>query len=114
MFTLTELSSSYGPARVRNATIRRRVIVAHPHGLHLRVCLAVVQTARQHQAKVTLHKDGQAEDATSILGLLSLGAAPGTILTVSATGPDASEAVEAVADLLTANGEETVMPDSAW
>ena len=112
MVVLSGQSSGHTSAQLRGAAIRRSVVLANRHGLHLRVCLDVVQTARQHQAKVTLHKDGQAEDATSILGLISLAATPGTSLILSATGPEAQEAVAAVASLLTSDCEETNDDDS--
>ena len=107
MLLLPEQSSSYGQAHVRDASIRRTVAVANRHGLHLRACLAVVQMARQYQAKIMLHKDGQAEDATSILGLISLAATSGTTLILSATGPEAQEAISAVAGLLRSDCEGT-------
>jgi phosphocarrier protein HPr len=113
MTVLPEQAASYGPAQVRDAAVRRTVVLANRHGLHLRTCLAIVQTARQHQAKVTLHKDGQAEDATSVLGLLSLAATPGTTLMLAATGPEAQEAMAAVASLLTRDGEGTDDDDAA-
>ena len=107
MLLLPEQSSGSGPAQTRAASIRRTVVVASRNGLHLRTCLAVAQTARQYQAKVMLHKDGQAEDATSILGLISLAATSGTTLILSATGPEAQEAIWAVAGLLRSDCEGT-------
>ena len=75
-------------------------MVRNPNGLHLRACLALVEIVRQHDAQVTIHKDGQAEDAASVLGLLTLAAMPGTELHLSATGPAAQAALDAVAVLV--------------
>lgn len=85
------------------ASLCRTVVVADRDGLHLRTCLAVVAALRGHQAHVTIRTNGRVEDATSILGLISLAASPGTELVLSATGPTAEEALDAVAMVLTNN-----------
>jgi len=85
------------------ALITRAVVVADPDGLHLRRCLAVVNALRRHQARVTIRTSCQVEDAASIMGLMSLAASQGTELILSATGPTAKEALEAVANVLTDN-----------
>ena len=77
--------------------VRRAVRVASPNGLHMRICSAVVSAVSRLQAKVTVQKDQRVEDADSILGLMSLGAGHGAHLLLSATGPDASEAIETLA-----------------
>ena len=65
--------------------------------------MALVAAERRHHAQVTIHKNGQTENAASILSLLSLAAVPGTELLLSATGPEAQPALEAVALLLAGN-----------
>lgn len=85
------------------ALITRAVVVADPNGLHLRRCLAVVDALRRHQARVTVRTNDQVEDAASIMGLMTLAASQGTQLILSATGPRAKEALEAVATVLTSN-----------
>jgi phosphocarrier protein HPr len=80
-------------------TTSRTVFVNNRHGLHLRPCSAIVTTANRHRAKVTVHKGGHTVSADSIFGLLSLAATWGTELILSATGPDAEEALEAVAQV---------------
>jgi len=83
------------------ALITQTVVVADPDGLHLRRCLAVINALRQYHARVTIRMKSQVEDAASMLGLMSLAAVQGTELLLSATGPTAKEAVEAVAAVLT-------------
>jgi phosphotransferase system HPr (HPr) family protein len=82
------------------APVTRAVVVADPDGLHLRRCMAVIHALRRHRARVTIRVSDQMEDASSILGLMSLAAPHGTELILSATGPTANEALEAVAELL--------------
>jgi phosphotransferase system HPr (HPr) family protein len=50
-------------------------------------------------AKVTIQKGSQFADAAIILDLLMLAASQGTELVLSATGPEAEKALEAVAGL---------------
>jgi phosphocarrier protein HPr len=85
--------------RAEQASLTRVVVVADPDGLHLRNCLAVVSTVQRHRADVTIHGNGQVVDAASILGLMSLAASPGTELVLSAKGPTAGAALEAITQL---------------
>ena len=80
-----------------NNTATRTVIVRNPAGLHARPSLAVSQTVRKSQSRVTIQNHKQTVDAGDILQLLSLGATHGTELTLSATGPDAEEVLDALA-----------------
>jgi phosphotransferase system HPr (HPr) family protein len=79
--------------------ITRTLTVTHQLGLHLRPCSAIVLTVGRHLAKVTIQKGSQLADAASILDLLMLAAPQGTELVLSATGPEAEKALEAVAGL---------------
>jgi phosphocarrier protein len=66
-----------------------------------------VEAAARFQSHVTVTKDGQSVDARSIMGLMMLAAGPGTSVTVSASGPDAAEAMSALASLVESKfGEE--------
>ena len=88
------------PELAPRAPITRAVVVTDPAGLHLRRCLAVVHTVQRHQARVTIGTIDRVADAASILGLMSLAAPCGTEVILSATGPTANDAVEAVAQVL--------------
>lgn len=78
----------------------RTIHITNPHGLHARPCLAIVNTVRRYHAQVTVRKNGQTADAASILDLMSLGATQGTELVLAAKGPDAQQALNALAHLL--------------
>ncbi len=80
-------------------TSTRTVSITNPHGLHVRPCLAIVNTVRRHNAEVMVHKNGQSANGASILELLSLAATQGTELVLSARGPNAQEALDALARL---------------
>jgi len=77
----------------------RTVTITNPHGLHVRPCSAIVNTVSRHNAEVTVQRNGHTASAASILDLMSLGATQGTELVLSAKGPDAEEALNALARL---------------
>ena len=84
------------------------VVLGMASGLHARAAARVVETARLFDARVTLrnasHGHGRAASATSMLGLLSLGAARGDRLLIDAEGPDADGALRALGELLASAG----------
>lgn len=77
----------------------RKMIVANAAGLHARPSLAVMEAVRRSRSKVEVRVPGQTVDARDILQLLSLGATQGTELTFTATGPDADEILDELAEL---------------
>ena len=81
--------------------VSRTVTVAHPDGLHLRPITRLSQLAATLPAPVTLTKGAAAAEATSMMGLMTLGAACGDEITLTARGRGAAESVAAVAELLT-------------
>ena len=60
----------------------------------------LVKLASQYESKVEILKDAERADAKSILSILTLAAVQGTELTIEASGSDAREAAEAIADLI--------------
>jgi phosphocarrier protein len=81
-------------------TFQQTVRIANPQGLHLRPITAFAKLAQQFQATVTLSKDGRKVDGKSPLEMMLLAAPQGSEVVVEARGPDAREAVTALADLL--------------
>jgi len=80
-----------------NNSATRKVVVINPAGLHARPSLAVSQTVRGSKSTVEIRAPRQTVNAADILQLLSLGAARGTELVLSATGPDAEQVLDALA-----------------
>ena len=68
--------------------------------LHARPAGALVRAASAYQSSITLSAGDRCADAKSILQVLALGATGGTELAVTASGSDASEALEAISGLL--------------
>jgi len=79
---------------------RRTVVVSNPQGLHARPADLLARTAARFESKVEIIAGGQRVDGKSILDMLTLAAVQGTELEIEATGPDASEALEALVKLV--------------
>ena len=79
----------------------RRVIVAIAEGLHARPAALFVKLAGEQPVPVTVRKDGEDPvDANSILGIMTLGAAAGDELVLSADGDGADTALDALEEYL--------------
>jgi phosphocarrier protein HPr len=82
------------------AAVRRTATICNLRGLHARASARFVKMAAQFDADVRVCKNGTEVSGRSIMGLMMLAAAPGTVIELSATGPQAMEAVNALADLI--------------
>lgn len=71
-----------------------------PAHLHARPAGKLVTTAAGFQADIEIVYGGKAVNARGVLAVLSLGATAGTTVVVRATGPDADDAVTALAAVL--------------
>ena len=87
-------------------TAARTVDIVNKRGLHARASAKFVRAASAFDAEVRVSKDGQTVDARSIMGLMMLAAAPGCCIDIEAEGPQAAEAVEALAGLVAARFDE--------
>jgi phosphocarrier protein len=65
-----------------------------------------VKMANRFQADIFVEKDGEEVDGKSIMGLMMLAAGHGSVITVSADGADADEALAALEDLISRKFEE--------
>lgn len=74
--------------------------IKHPVGLHARPAALFVQTASKYVSEITLQSAGNTVNAKSILSVLTLGAGQGSVITVSAEGADAEQALKALEELV--------------
>jgi phosphocarrier protein len=86
----------------------KRVTIVNVLGLHARAAARFVRAATRFRSKVTITKDGSTTDGKSILGLLFLAATAGTEIVIAASGEDEIEAVDALANLVSAGFGEAV------
>ncbi|MFP4147843.1 MAG: HPr family phosphocarrier protein [Halorhodospira sp.] len=87
----------------REATITNRL------GLHARAAARFVATASAYASEIHVRHGDKRVNGKSIMGLMMLAAACKATITIEAEGPDAEQAVNALAELV-ANGfneEET-------
>ncbi len=84
----------------KKGDIVREFPIVNMRGLHARASAKFVQMAGGFQASVDVERDGVKVGGTSIMGLMMLAAGPGTSVTVSAIGPEAQQAVDAIAALV--------------
>jgi len=77
----------------------KTITIVNPHGLHARPADLFVRLATRFRSTVDIIKGPLQVDGKSILQILTLNAPFGTELTIVAEGPDAEEAVEALAEL---------------
>lgn len=76
------------------------VEVTNPAGLHARPASLLVDAAKGLEADITVIKGSKSANAKSIMSVLALGAVTGDTVTVTASGPDAQEAVATVTEIL--------------
>ncbi|MBF0281253.1 MAG: HPr family phosphocarrier protein [Zetaproteobacteria bacterium] len=80
--------------------ITTRVKIQNKLGLHARASAAFVALAGRFESDVFLEKDGVQVNAKSIMGLMMLAAAKGTMLQLSVEGCDEEEASRAIIALI--------------
>ncbi len=80
--------------------VGRMLTIVNRKGLHARASAKFVQTVERFDASVTVARCGEVVGGSSIMGLLTLGAAQGTSITVAATGREASACIAAIAALV--------------
>ena len=80
----------------------RTVTIVNRNGVHARPAAEIVKTAGRFASNVTIVRDDLEVNGKSIMGVMMLAAECGSQITLRATGDDADEAVEALAQLVAA------------
>jgi phosphocarrier protein len=76
------------------------VTIINPLGLHARAAARFVHMASGFAARIRVARGEREMDGKSIMGLLLLAAAKGTIITISAAGIDEAQALAALCALV--------------
>ncbi len=84
----------------QDGSLHRDLTIVNKRGLHARAAAKFVQTAERFDAEITVTRDATTVGGTSIMGLMMLAASPGSVIRVTADGPDAEDALQALADLV--------------
>jgi len=81
-------------------TATQRVMIVNRKGLHARASARLSRLAGEFDANVIVHHEAESADARSIMDLLMLVAHMGCEVELRAEGPEAAEAVTAIASLI--------------
>lgn len=76
------------------------VTINNPQGLHMRPAYLLAETASSFESDIELVKDDIRVDGKSVLGILTLGAAQGAVISIEASGSDAEDAIAKLESLL--------------
>lgn len=88
--------------------VTQQFTVDNEDGLHARPSASLVKKANEFRSNIQLCvENGDSVNCKSIIGILCLGAAQGTKITVTAEGEDAAEAIYALKQLFKNKFEES-------
>jgi phosphocarrier protein HPr len=82
------------------------VTIINPLGLHARAAARFVHTASGFSARIRVARGERDMDGKSIMGLLLLAAALGSVITISASGTDEEQAIAALCALVSRGFDE--------
>ncbi len=89
--------------------IERQATIVNQEGLHARPAARIVRLASSFASDIELAKDGVDVNGKSIMGVMMLAAECGSSIIIRAKGPDAEQAVQALAELVASGFGETVL-----
>jgi phosphocarrier protein HPr len=89
-----------------SSVVRQQVEILNSLGLHMRPADKFVKLALRFKSEIRVTHNGNEFNGKSILDLTSVGAECGTQLQLEARGPDAAEAITALAELVAARFHE--------
>lgn len=81
----------------------RETTVGPQEGLHARPAAQFVKAAKQFSSDIVVAKGDREANAKSSLKIMTLGARKGDTIVIRAEGDDAEEAVETLAELISAD-----------
>ena len=88
--------------------IMREFKLLNKYGMHVRPAGLFAKTASRFDAHIEVEKDGNVVSGKSIMALMTLEAVCGTVLKVTATGPEAKAALDELEALV---GRKFDIPD---
>ena len=79
---------------------QREIEIVNKLGLHARASAKLTQLAGQFTAEVWISRDGRKVNAKSIMGVMMLAAARGSVVVIETDGPDEALAITALVALI--------------
>jgi len=80
--------------------LEKKIVIKNKLGLHARAAAKFVHLANRFSSSVKIIKDSNEIDGKSILGILTLAAIQGTMITLKVSGGDEAMAFKALVDLI--------------
>ena len=80
--------------------ISKQLEIINKLGLHARASTKLTQTASKFASEIWIERNGRRVNAKSIMGVMMLAAAKGSIITLEANGADEAAAMEALTALI--------------
>jgi phosphotransferase system HPr (HPr) family protein len=81
-------------------TITKELTLVNKYGMHVRPAGALAKACQKYACDVTVANAGVSVSGKSVLGLMTLEAPVGTVLTVTAAGDDADLAMAEIEELV--------------
>jgi len=79
---------------------QREIEIVNKLGLHARASAKLTQLAGQFTAEVWISRDDRKVNAKSIMGVMMLAAAKGSVVAIETDGPDEAQAMTALVALI--------------
>jgi phosphocarrier protein HPr len=86
--------------------IQKEVEIINKLGLHARASAKLTQLATQFKSEVWMTRNKRRINAKSIMGVMMLAAGKGAVITLETDGPDETECLEALVNLINARFDE--------
>jgi len=82
------------------SVVQEEVEITNKVGLHVRPASMLVEIARKFKSDIWIERDGKEANGKSVLSLLLLSGEKGNRINIKAEGPDAAQAVKALAKVV--------------
>lgn len=87
---------------------QKEFTITNKLGIHARPAAQFVKIANNYPCEIRVEKDDDEVDGKSILGLMMLAAGHGSVISVTAEGKQADDALTALGELIARDFEEAV------
>ena len=103
-YVILLLSNRSPPDRM----LEKEITIVNKLGLHARAAAKFVGLASEFKSEIAMAHDGRKVNGKSIMGVMMLAAAKGTVVQLSTTGEDEAEALSRLEELILQRfGEES-------
>ena len=89
--------------------LERKVRITNSNGMHARPATKFAEIANKYNSEIRIKTKNKEVEGKSVIDVLTLGAENGTEIVISAKGPDAAEALDALEGLVESKFEEEFM-----